>query len=198
MSALYIVIYFLGWALLHTALASLRVKRLAGRLFGDRAKRWYRLGFVVTAVLTLIPLLLLLLRLPDTLLYSVSTPWRWMMNAGQAAGVVLLAWTILSTDALEFIGIRQLGGSSSGRETTLTTRGLYRYSRHPMYFSSMMIMWLTPSMSRNVLLLFTCMSLYFIIGSYHEEMLLEKHFGEPYRRYRKKVPRIFPGVPFPP
>ena len=51
MSALYIAVYFVCWAVLHSLLASLRVKRLAGRIFGETAKRWYRLGFVLTAVL---------------------------------------------------------------------------------------------------------------------------------------------------
>ena len=43
MSALYIGIYFLCWALFHSLLASLRIKRLAGRIFGGAARRWYRL-----------------------------------------------------------------------------------------------------------------------------------------------------------
>ena len=73
-SALYIGIYFVGWALLHSLLASLRAKKLAGRLFGETARRWYRIGFVLTAIITLIPLLLMILRLPDAPLYSVSAP----------------------------------------------------------------------------------------------------------------------------
>jgi protein-S-isoprenylcysteine O-methyltransferase Ste14 len=67
-----------------------------------------------------------------------------------------------------------------------------------MYFTSMLVMWLSPTMSVNLLTLFALMSLYFIVGSYHEEMLLEKQFGTDYRLYRRRVPRIFPGFPFPP
>jgi protein-S-isoprenylcysteine O-methyltransferase Ste14 len=198
MSALYIIIYFVCWALLHSLLASLRVKRLAGRLFGGAARRWYRLGFVTTAVLTLIPLLLLLLRLPDTLLYSVEPPWRWLMRAGQLAALVLLSWTIMSTEPLDFIGLKQISGARSAYQSTLTTHGLFRFSRHPMYFASMMVMWLSPTISVNLLTLFALMSLYFMAGSYHEELLLVEQFGDAYRQYRKRVPRIFPGLPFPP
>ena len=198
MSELIVGVYFICWAVLHSLLASLRVKRLAGRMFADAAKRWYRLGFVITAVLTLIPLLLLLLHLPDTPLYSVPPPWRWVMTAGQLGALALLAWTVMSTEPLEFIGIRQLARQRASFRTTLTTHGLYRVSRHPMYFTSMLVMWLSPRMSANLLTLFALMSLYFIIGSYHEEMLLDRQFGEAYRRYRQRVPRIFPGLPFPP
>jgi protein-S-isoprenylcysteine O-methyltransferase Ste14 len=198
MSALSISITFVCWAVLHSLLASLRVKRLAGRLFGASAKRWYRLFFVSTAVLTLIPLLLLVLRSPDTLLYSVRPPWRWVMNGAQLASLALLTWTIMSTEPTEFIGIRQLSREGVRTASALTTRGLYRISRHPMYFSSMLIMWLSPRMTVNLLTLFALMSLYFIVGSYHEEVLLVKQFGSAYEEYREKVPRIFPGLPFPP
>jgi protein-S-isoprenylcysteine O-methyltransferase Ste14 len=198
MSALVIGIYFVCWALFHSLLASLRVKRLAGRIFGEAAKRWYRLGFVITAVLTLIPLLLLLLRLPDIPLYSVAPPWRWLMMAVQLAALVLLIWTIMSTEPLDFIGLKQISGAGSPYRNTLTTHGLYRLSRHPMYFASMLVMWLSPTMSVNLLTLFALMSLYFIVGSYHEEMLLVKQFGNEYKQYRRRVPRIFPGLPFPP
>jgi protein-S-isoprenylcysteine O-methyltransferase Ste14 len=198
MSALIIGIYFVCWAVFHSFLASLRVKRLAGRIFGEAAKRWYRLGFVLTAVLTLIPLLLLLLRLPDIPLYNVPPPWRWLMMAGQLAAMGLLAWTVMSTEPLDFIGLKQISGARSPYRTTLTTHGLYRISRHPMYFTSMLVMWLSPAMSVNLLTLFALMSLYFIVGSYHEEMLLVKQFGNAYMQYRKRVSRIFPGLPFPP
>jgi protein-S-isoprenylcysteine O-methyltransferase Ste14 len=128
----------------------------------------------------------------------VAPPWRWLMRAGQLGALVLLAWTIMSTEPLDFIGIRQLAGTPSAARPTLTTRGLYRVSRHPMYFASMLVMWLSPAMTINQLTLFALMSLYFIAGSYHEEMLLVKQFGGAYREYRRKVPRIFPGLPFPP
>lgn len=196
MSALYIGLYFVCWALLHILLASLRAKKLAGRLFGETARRWYRLGFVLTAIVTLIPLLLMIIRLPDTPLYTVAAPWRWVMVAAQLASLVLLGWTILSTDALEFLGIKQLRRPSW--RSTLTTRGLYRYSRHPMYIASMLVMWLSPAMSVNLLTLYALISIYFIVGSYHEEQLLIDQFGPAYEDYRKKVPRFFPGLPFPP
>lgn len=198
MSAFYIGLYFICWALLHSMLASLRIKRRAARLFGEGARKWYRLGFVITAVLTLIPLIILLLRLPDTRLYGVSSPWRWLMLAGQLAALTLMAWTIRSTDPLDFIGVKHIAGRQPRYRTTLTTHGLYRYTRHPMYFTSMLLMWLTPVMSLNLLTLFALMSLYFVLGSYHEEKLMIGQFGTAYLEYRKKVPRIFPGLHFPP
>lgn len=198
MSAFYITIYFVCWASFHSFLAGRRAKRLAARWFGPEARRWYRLGFVCTALCTLTPLIVLLVHLPDIPLYAAVSPWRWLMVGGQIVSLILLAWTIQSTDPLDFIGIRQLSRAELIHSTTLTTRGLYRFSRHPMYFASMLVMWLSPTMSLNRLTLFALMSLYFIVGSYHEEKLLTRQFGSDYLEYRKKVPRIVPGLPFPP
>lgn len=198
MSALYIGLYFLCWALLHSLLAGLRAKRLARRFFGPAAERWYRFGFVAAAVLTSVPGIFLFFRLPDRPLYGVAPPWRWVMVAGQAVGLLLLAWALKSTDALDFIGLRQLMEGRKSQRRTLVTGGLYRYTRHPMYLASMLVMWLKPAMSLNLLALFSFMSLYFVLGTYHEEKLLVNQFGAAYVAYREKVPRIFPGIPFPP
>ncbi len=93
------------------------------------------------------------------------------MALGQLAALALMAWTIRSTDPLDFIGIKHIAGREPCFRRTLITHGRYRYTRHPMYF---------------------------IVGSYHEEKLLIEQFGPAYLEYRKEVPRIFPGLPFPP
>jgi protein-S-isoprenylcysteine O-methyltransferase Ste14 len=47
-------------------------------------------------------------------------------------------------------------------------------------------------MTQNLATLFACMTLYFIVGSYHEEALLLAEFGEAYAGYRAQVPRFVP------
>lgn len=194
MSVLFIVLYFAAWAGLHTTLASLRTKRLAARLFGDSARRWYRFAFVLVAVLTLVPLVAMMLRLPDRTLYAVPSPWRWLMVAGQIAAFAGMVWTIRATDATDFIGLHQLRGDSSPFQARLVTRGLYRHVRHPMYTTSLMVMWLMPTMTVNLLSLFACISVYFFAGSLHEERLLLHQFGGQYEAYQRQVPRIIPGL----
>ena len=197
-SVLVLTAFFALWALVHSLLASLPFKNWTRRVFGAGVDRWYRLAFIAFAAITILPLFPMLAFLPDRRLYVVPAPWRWLMMMSQLGSLVLLIWTILSTEPLDFIGLKQISGARSPYRSTLTTRGLYRFSRHPMYFASMLVMWLSPTMSVNLLTLFVLMSLYFIVGSYHEEMLLVKQFGATYQEYRKRVPRIFPGLPFPP
>ena len=87
------------------------------------------------------------------------------------------------------------GGDRAGGE--LVTRGLYSLVRHPMYLASLLVIWLSPGMSLNTLVLFVLMSLYFFVGSVHEERLLVAQFGEEYEAYRARVPRIIPWLKLP-
>jgi protein-S-isoprenylcysteine O-methyltransferase Ste14 len=193
-SVVYVVAYFAAWAVLHSTLASLRVKRLARRWFGEGARCWYRFAFVLVAVLLLVPLVILMFLLPNRTLYVVPSPWRWLMIAGQATAFAGMVWTVRATDATDFIGLRQLRGGGATFEPHLVRRGLYRWVRHPMYTTSLLVMWLVPTMSSNLLALFASMSVYFVVGSYHEEKLLLHQFGAEYEDYRRRVPRLIPGL----
>jgi protein-S-isoprenylcysteine O-methyltransferase Ste14 len=64
-----------------------------------------------------------------------------------------------------------------------------------MYTTSLLVMWLMPRMTLNLLTLFVCISLYFFLGSIHEEKLLVRQFGRTYEEYQRRVPRIIPGIP---
>ncbi len=186
--------YFILWALIHTALASIRVKKWAEKLFGPDARKFYRLFYVIFAALSIAPLAVLVFTLPDSVIYAVSSPWSWVMRAGQVLTFGLLVWTVIQTEALDFLGIEQIQDKSEERNTRLQKRGLFNISRHPMYFSSILLMWLSPVMTVNRLTVYIGITLYFYLGSIHEEQLLVAQFGKDYVRYRKEVPRIIPGT----
>jgi protein-S-isoprenylcysteine O-methyltransferase Ste14 len=77
-------------------------------------------------------------------------------------------------------------------EYTLRIEGPYRYTRHPLYFFSIIFLLFRPVMDLFYLTFFTCVVVYFYIGSYYEEKKLERLFGQQYTKYKKVVPRIFP------
>jgi hypothetical protein len=62
-----------AYGVLHSWLASNQVKGMAARVFGGRAyRRFYRLFFSVTGALTALPLLILVVLLPDQTLYEIG------------------------------------------------------------------------------------------------------------------------------
>ncbi len=189
--------YLIAYATLHSLLAALPVKATAVRVFGTIAERGYRLAYNAVATVLLLPLGAMLVFLPDPTLYTVPHPWAWLLRGGQLLALLGLAVTLLQTDILHFVGLRQLLQDRPTAEGPLVIRGIYRYVRHPMYFFSLLLMWLTPVMTWGLLTVFVWFSLYFWLGSIHEEHRLLREFGDRYRSYQQTTPRLLPRLPLP-
>ena len=186
--------YFIAWAGAHSFLASLRVKRYARQTFGASVDRWYRAVYVLFALASFAPILLLLLMLRDRTLYIVPTPWRWLMVLAQLVGAAGAAVAILQAGAFRFVGLAQMLAGQPEEGGPLQVRGLYCYVRHPSYFSSLLVIWFTPLMTVNLLALYVLFTLYFYVGSMHEESRLVAEFGEAYKEYQRHVPRLIPRL----
>jgi len=181
-----------AWGALHSWLASFGTKRLARRIFGPGIDRYYRLIFVLLAVVTLLPILALVFFLPSRVLWVIPFPWVLLTIGVQFLALVMLVATTLETDVMAFIGLRQVFRPNAEHKDTLVIKGFYRFVRHPLYFFSIIIFWLFPYMTDLTLAFFLAGTLYFMIGTIPEERKLLEIFGEEYRQYRQEVPWIFP------
>ncbi|HKY53591.1 MAG TPA: isoprenylcysteine carboxylmethyltransferase family protein [Anaerolineales bacterium] len=79
----------------------------------------------------------------------------------------------------------------------LLRRGLYAYSRHPMYLSELILLFGWVIFYGSVALLIVFVIWYLFFNYYQmplEERILEARFGETYREYKSKVPRWFGKV----
>lgn len=78
--------------------------------------------------------------------------------------------------------------------TALVVRGVFRYSRNPMYLGLLLIL-LGTALLLGSLTPFLVIPLFFWVISEgfvkHEERFLEQLFGEAYREYRQRVRRWF-------
>jgi steroid 5-alpha reductase family enzyme len=179
-SVLILAVYFCVWALVHSLLASLPVKDGVRRALGSGVERWYRLAYVVLATVTASPMLWMVARLPDRTLYVAPSPWRWLMVAVVQAGPAY------------FLGLSQWLARRRAQAGVLQVRGFYCWVRHPLYLFSIILLWLTPTMTANLCTLYALMTLYFYVGSFHEENRLLVEFGVVYRDYQHLVPRLIP------
>ncbi len=187
-----LAVYFIGWALLHSALASLKVKRWAAALFGEEFHRWYRLLLVLISVATLAPMMGLLAVSPIRILYAVPMPWRAVMLAGQIAAGIALLIAMWQAGVAHFLGIAQALAEHPQATGQFQVRGFFRYIRHPRYLFTALLLWLTPVMTYGVFVLNILITLYFIISSIHEERRLRHEFGADYEAYCEQTPRFFP------
>ncbi|MFN8459251.1 MAG: isoprenylcysteine carboxylmethyltransferase family protein [Anaerolineae bacterium] len=192
LSAFIIIIFFVVYAVLHSWLAALAVKNWARGIFGPQVDRWYRLVYNIIAVVTLLPLLLMLVWLPDMTLYVAPSPWRWLMVAGQVAALGGLTVSLLQTGLLHFLGLSQLVAGRPAESGVLSERGFYGWVRHPLYFFGTLLLWLTPLMTSNWLTVCVIFTLYFYLGSFLEERRLLAEFGPAYRAYQQRVSRFMP------
>ena len=192
LSVLILIIFFVAYAVLHSLLAGLPIKDWAQRVFGVGVERWYRLAYNAIAVITLLPLFPLLAWLPIQTLYLVPGPWRWLMVGGQLLALAALAVTLLQTGLLHFLGLAQVVAERPAESGTLSVNGFYAWIRHPLYYFSLLFLWLTPVMTTTLLTTYLLFTLYFYLGSFFEERRLVAEFGSAYRDYQQRVPRLIP------
>lgn len=188
---------FAAWATLHSLLAGAAWKRRFRAFAGEGIYRWYRLAYVGIALVTIAPIAIYVFRHTVTVLYSVEPPWRLLMRAVQAGGLVGAAVAVLQAYPRHFLGLEHHDARTYGPRY-LKTYGVYGVTRHPMYFFSLVAMWFNPDMTLTMLVLFCLMTAYFWVGSVHEEMLLVNEYGTEYLNYRRRVPRILPFLRLPP
>ncbi|OGO60682.1 MAG: hypothetical protein A2029_07810 [Chloroflexi bacterium RBG_19FT_COMBO_47_9] len=184
----------LSYGLLHTLLASQRIKNLARLWLGPNTDRWYRLVYNFIAIITLLPILLLPILLIDQEIYRIPFPWIIITLSIQLLAVIVLFIGMKQTGITSFIGLRQLLLPEDTSPPRLVTDGLYRYVRHPLYTAGLVFIWLIPIMTWNLLALIIGLSVYVITGAYFEERKLLLEFGDAYAEYRQHTPMLVPGL----
>ncbi|QDU55710.1 methyltransferase family protein [Aeoliella mucimassa] len=75
--------------------------------------------------------------------------------------------------------------------------GAYRFIRHPVYLSFMGLVWFTPHMSLDHVILTGIWTMYLFVGSYLKDRRLAYFLGDSYLEYQSRVPG-FPLMPFGP
>jgi len=182
------------WGTVHSLLASAGIKDLLRRAFGNGFMKFYRLFYNIYAVISILPVLYLMVTLPDRNLYQISAPYNYLMRVGQGAALFFLFVAAVQTDLLSFAGLRQL--FEEDKTGSLITNGLYHFVRHPLYTFSLLILWFSPSMSLNTFIVYSALTLYVLIGIVFEERKLIREFGEKYEEYRSVTPMLIPGLNF--
>lgn len=189
---LWVILSVFLWGLLHSFLASHTAKENFRRRFGEKAARFYRLGYNLFACLSFLPTAALAALTPDRILYLVPLPWSALMLLGMILALAALVVGLLQTDVWEFLGLRQAAGPLETRGGTLVTSGLYRYVRHPLYTAGIALLWLTPWMTVNLLAVNVALTVYVLVGAFFEERKLRREFGQAYADYAAVTPMFLP------
>lgn len=197
---LIIVFLFSIFAVSHSLLAAFKVKeRIAGQVGNKIA--FYRLFYNVISILTFLTIYSLSPK-PNIVIYDLQFPYDIITIGFQIIGVLGFFWAGSYVDLKEFLGITQiiryLNGTYAADDLDENQEfiifGPFKYSRHPIYFYSILLLGFRPSMDLFYLVFFICMVVYFYIGAMFEEQNLEKKYGKAYLEYKKNVPRLIPNI----
>ena len=198
LDSLIIILLFALFGVSHSILASIWFKNLLISSIGNKIA-FYRLFYNISSVIIFVFLYSIAPK-PELQIYDLEFPFDMIILGFQILSLIGLLWSGSYIDMKEFIGIRQIQRyfndqydiNELDEHQTLIQKGPFKYSRHPIYFFSILFLGLRPSMDLAYLILFFSLTVYFIAGSYYEEKKMVERFGDSYIEYQKKVPRILP------
>lgn len=188
----FILLIGAAYGVLHSTLASNRVKNLAARRFSGIFPRHYRLFYSLMAVVSTFAYFSAVLLFPDQALYRIQPPWLYLTLTIQLVTGVCFISALFQNSLLGFSGLASLLSKRPSGEERLTTNGFYRYTRHPLYLFALIMLWLLPVVSWNILALVIGVTVYTLIGSLLEERRLAQQFGQEYADYKKRTPWLIP------
>ena len=183
-------VYFLFFAVIHSLLATDRIKDIAKNQLGEGFK-YYRLVYNILSFPLFAPAFLIWVNNTASTPPVYSVP-QWLypfIILIRLAAIGLFIYAALQLDLLEFAGIRQIYGKT---RNVLITKGAYGIVRHPLYTGAIILLLTKAEMSQLDLIAVLFISIYFITGAYIEERRMPAIFGEEYRKYQKNVSMFIP------
>ena len=199
------------FGLVHSALASRAAKRVAARTMGERNRNGlYRVLYIGQSAITFGLLADCIRRQPTRDVYRIEGPAAGLMHAIQAGAI------IYATSAARQVGIQRIVGLESllawlgegpvppepeaqgpalDEAGKRRAAGPFAWSRHPLNFAPLPILWLWPTMTTSLLAFNTAATIYLVVGSIHEEARLREAFGEEYDSYQKSGIAFYVPVP---
>jgi protein-S-isoprenylcysteine O-methyltransferase Ste14 len=184
-----VALAWIAYGTLHSLFASLHFKNWFNQTW-PAAMRAYRIGFNLSAMLLLMPVLWLTHRFQGEPLWGVPA---WMSWPAAMVVVANFLWSMKWYDGSSFLGLRQwrdhVGPDDEPEAFRISP--LHRHVRHPWYALGLLGMW-TRDLNAAWLVAAIIITIYLLIGSRMEENKLIALYGDAYRRYRSLVPGLLP------
>lgn len=189
----FLICLWVLFCILHSIFAAswwkLKMSKLLGRSF-----RFYRFYYSVFATLSLLVILYFQGTMNSPAIGRVPGVFKLIASLSGTAGIIIML-ACMKKYISAVSGIKAFSREKNSA-ATLQTEGLHSYTRHPLYFGTLLFIWslflFFPSWSN---LISCCLiSVYTIAGIHIEERKLILEFGEYYKAYTRKVPMLIPRM----
>ncbi len=175
----------------HSGMIRKTTRRWMSRVIPER---YYGVLFSIASGITLLALVLLWQETKPVLV-SADGIYRWAFRAVfflAIAGQVWATWALRSADLFGTEAVLRHSVSTSPPEPMIV-RGPYRWVRHPVYTTTLMMIWSFPDLTADRLLFNVLFTGWIIIGTFLEERDLVENYGDAYRNYQRRVPMLIPS-----
>jgi protein-S-isoprenylcysteine O-methyltransferase Ste14 len=196
-SYLILLLLWLLFYIPHSILALESIKTKLSQQF-PFLKRYYRILYNAQSLLLFAIAFLYQRQLQSLLLFQVNSFFYAIAIVLMLLSFLIIALSFRHYDKYEFLGLQQyqLATFNAAIGSTLNSKGLNQYVRHPLYSATFMFLFgYLLYKPFDTTLIFVLISVaYLIIGTYLEEAKLSKQFGEAYKLYKQKVPMFIPFI----
>jgi len=183
-----------GWivfGVLHSLLADTNVKKKLAATY-PKGFTYYRLFYTLFAFATLILVAFYQIHITSPMVFQATLGTKLIGWVTAVTGLAVMAICIkkyfLSLSGLKSLFARQVIANE------LRIDGIHRFVRHPLYLGTFIFIWgawlVYPRLS--LLIAVIIITGYTLLGIIFEEKKLVLEFGDSYREYMKKVPRLVP------
>lgn len=176
-----LVCYWTAYFSIHSLLSMRRLKKKVSDL---RPGFPYRLAYNILATILLFPGAWLLWGHPWTVLWTFQGFWKYLAYFMQFLAFSGFLFSLKYYDMKAFIGLMPDEGS-------FAISPFHRHVRHPWYALALVMIWFSD-MNSGRLATAIMVTIYFFLGSKHEESMLIERFGKSYASYRVRVPGLIP------
>ena len=205
-----IVLAVAAFGLIHSLLASRAVKAKVAARVGERNRNGlYRAAYNAQAIASTALLIRYCKRLPDRQLWQVRGCPAALLHCTRVALLIGMGQAVRQVGVLRMGGLTNLAAVVQGSRAIAPepeaqgpaldpdhpVKGPFKCTRHPLNFLAVPLVWLTPRMTRNRLVFNCAATLYFLIGSLHEEARLRRAHPAEYRDYQRRVRFLFGRKP---
>ncbi|MGB5408566.1 MAG: hypothetical protein WBN08_17650 [Thiogranum sp.] len=174
----------------HSGMIRKSAKRCMSQVISDQ-----NLGavFSIASGITLLTLVLLWQQ-TALVLAAADGFYRWSFRAVFFLAIAGQVWGIWSLKSADLFGTESVlrRPAPTPPPAPMVVRGPYRWVRHPLYLTTLLMIWSYPDLTADRLLFNVLFTGWVIVGTVLEERDLVADYGEVYRNYQRAVPMLVP------
>lgn len=194
LSHIVLALLWILYCLTHSVLAAAPVKSKI-QIFIGNSYKYYRLAYNVFALLTLALILWYQVRMDTIQLLNRSVVLTVLGILISLSGLLIMV-VCIKKYFLSFSGLDAV--MNIQQSEPLMISGIHKYVRHPLYLGTFMFIWgiflVYPTLSWVIA--DSVITIYTLIGIEIEEKKLVEEFGDQYKTYKKRVPKLIPRLRF--